>query len=580
MIQALAISVAPAAANLAAANHASAQSDLEKAANANGSATFAKQVRDILERTSSDAGKKPVSPAKADSSSTTKVKPAPLSPCAGVPAPQIVASTNILPSPASNLPVLPLLPVQLSLGSAVGEPSASSPSAPAQDPAQTEPVAISPDPPPDASNPSVPTGSQLLSAVVPAPAVPGLPSFSAITQENSISNTPLPTDLQLAPTLATPTGTTPIGIAPTGTPAASAAPTKSTAPILQVFANAPLPDRGEPLSSILEHLSLLQHTSPVEAPTAPALLVSLENKPSASGLLQPATKAALPLPLTPSTTATPVASSWRPIESSGPPRHETHDAPVSAGGSSSEAEASSRDSSSDAGGESFSDGSPSAHPQPVLPTGNESAAFSQVLAVPSASNAVEAQGAGTTGAAAPSQAIPVNARQEASSSDVAQSGAALPSAPSTGTHETEAAVNRFVTSSQLLDSAAHSEMRVSMETDKLGVVELRARVAGDAVGAAIMVEKRDAHAALAIELPALQQALSDKQLRVDQVSLLHGSFSSSTGDSGAPAQQGQRGLHSAPHGSWTSPGAGNFFSSASPEQAGIFDSQGRLSVRV
>jgi flagellar hook-length control protein FliK len=144
----------------------------------------------------------------------------------------------------------------------------------------------------------------------------------------------------------------------------------------------------------------------------------------------------------------------------------------------------------------------------------------------------------------------------------------------------EAAASRFVNNAQLVQAAGHSEMRIAMDSDKLGAVELRARMIGDVVGAAITVEKREAHAILAVELPALQQALSDKQLRIEQVTLLHGSFSATTGDAGASTRQEER---SAPHATTTpwSPngrGAPSIFTSA--EQLNIFNAQGRLSVHA
>jgi hypothetical protein len=140
--------------------------------------------------------------------------------------------------------------------------------------------------------------------------------------------------------------------------------------------------------------------------------------------------------------------------------------------------------------------------------------------------------------------------------------------------------NRLVDSAKLVEAAGRSEMRIAMDTERLGPVELRARMVGDQVGAAITVEKRDAHSILAVELPALQQALSDKQLRVEQVTLLHASLGSAAGDAGASQRQDQR---SSAHAS-TSPwpwGSGGFAQTASnlPE-SGIFDSKGRLSVHA
>jgi flagellar hook-length control protein FliK len=137
-----------------------------------------------------------------------------------------------------------------------------------------------------------------------------------------------------------------------------------------------------------------------------------------------------------------------------------------------------------------------------------------------------------------------------------------------------------VNSAQLLSASGHSEMRISMDTDKLGAVELRARLVGDQVGAAIMVEKRDAHAALAVELPTLQQALSEKQLRVDQVTLQQGTFSATTGDAGASARQQQHTMPQGPVAVWASETPGVAAISSSATANGIFDSQGRLSVHA
>jgi flagellar hook-length control protein FliK len=139
--------------------------------------------------------------------------------------------------------------------------------------------------------------------------------------------------------------------------------------------------------------------------------------------------------------------------------------------------------------------------------------------------------------------------------------------------------NRTVDSARLVEAAGRSEMRIAMDSDKLGPVELRARMVGDQVGAAITVEKRDAHAALAVELPALQQALSDKQLRVEQVTLLHASLGSTAGDAGTARHDHGSGPHAALT-PWSigSGGISQMFAGAEP--SGIFDSKGRLSVHA
>jgi hypothetical protein len=97
----------------------------------------------------------------------------------------------------------------------------------------------------------------------------------------------------------------------------------------------------------------------------------------------------------------------------------------------------------------------------------------------------------------------------------------------------------FVSDARLIQTPGLSEMRISVRTDQLGSVEVRAHSVGDEIGAAIMVEKRDAHTALAIELPALQQSLTDKHINVARVVLTQGSLNSTNGDS-HPSPQGER----------------------------------------
>jgi flagellar hook-length control protein FliK len=76
-------------------------------------------------------------------------------------------------------------------------------------------------------------------------------------------------------------------------------------------------------------------------------------------------------------------------------------------------------------------------------------------------------------------------------------------------------------------------MRVEMQSDSLGGIELRARMTGDQVGAAIVVERHDLHSALSNELPALHSALVEKNLRVQTLSISQGTQTLLGGGSGA-----------------------------------------------
>ena len=138
-----------------------------------------------------------------------------------------------------------------------------------------------------------------------------------------------------------------------------------------------------------------------------------------------------------------------------------------------------------------------------------------------------------------------------------------------------------VNAAQLAGGNGHSEMHIAMQADTLGPVELHARVTGEQVGATIMVEKKEAHAALAVELPSLQQALSDMHLRVEHVVLSQGAphcMAGDTASSDAGQPQQQRASVPSPYRKDPNEEELNSVATALAESAGIFDTQGRLSV--
>jgi flagellar hook-length control protein FliK len=96
-----------------------------------------------------------------------------------------------------------------------------------------------------------------------------------------------------------------------------------------------------------------------------------------------------------------------------------------------------------------------------------------------------------------------------------------------------------VNAAHIVNQTGQTEIRIEMQADSLGGVELRAHLAGDQIGASIAVEHHDAQIALASELPALHSALVAKDLRVEMLSVTHGAFSSLGG--GHEQQAGQRG---------------------------------------
>lgn len=135
------------------------------------------------------------------------------------------------------------------------------------------------------------------------------------------------------------------------------------------------------------------------------------------------------------------------------------------------------------------------------------------------------------------------------------------------------------------EPVSRGELHLAMQTDRLGNVELHARIVGEQIGAAITVERKDAHAVIATELPALQQSLSEKQLRVEQLSLVQGFAGSDSRGADQSFQQNSgtqqpgnryggynaRGYGSAEENTWVM---------GTTAAAEIFDSMGRLSVHV
>jgi flagellar hook-length control protein FliK len=122
------------------------------------------------------------------------------------------------------------------------------------------------------------------------------------------------------------------------------------------------------------------------------------------------------------------------------------------------------------------------------------------------------------------------------SARAAASSAELPAAAPASASEHGAPV---VNAAHIVDQPGQTEIRIEMQADSLGGIELRAHIAGDQIGASIAVEHHEAQLALASELPALHSALAEKNLRIETLSVTQGTFSSLSGGHGQDA--GQRG---------------------------------------
>jgi hypothetical protein len=144
----------------------------------------------------------------------------------------------------------------------------------------------------------------------------------------------------------------------------------------------------------------------------------------------------------------------------------------------------------------------------------------------------------------------------------------------------DASTSRIINSAQLGGNSTHSEMHIAMQADKLGAVELHARVTGEQVGAAITVEKKEAHAALAVELPTLQQALAEKSLRVGNVVLMQGALHSTAGGAGDLTGRQPRSQPGTFYSQQQAESSLPSVLAAAPEPSGIFDDRGRLNVHA
>ena len=85
-----------------------------------------------------------------------------------------------------------------------------------------------------------------------------------------------------------------------------------------------------------------------------------------------------------------------------------------------------------------------------------------------------------------------------------------------------------INTASMLQAQGKTEMRIAMQTETLGPLELHAVLDGGHLGASIAVVNHEAHTLLTNNLPSLQQVLNDQNLRVDHLSVLNAATSSGT----------------------------------------------------
>jgi flagellar hook-length control protein FliK len=164
----------------------------------------------------------------------------------------------------------------------------------------------------------------------------------------------------------------------------------------------------------------------------------------------------------------------------------------------------------------------------------DTAAANPINVHPAQADATNAAAAATAAAAPPVPAPPANSAPQPAApanADARAADAHLPDAS-----QNQAVVN----AAHMVQQSGQTEIRIEMQADSLGGVELRAHIAGDQIGASIAVEHHDAQMALASDLPALHSALTEKNLHVETLTVSQGTFSSL---GGGPGQDGgQRGF--------------------------------------
>jgi hypothetical protein len=138
-----------------------------------------------------------------------------------------------------------------------------------------------------------------------------------------------------------------------------------------------------------------------------------------------------------------------------------------------------------------------------------------------------------------------------------------------------------INSASLVQSQGKAEMHVAMQTDSLGALQLHAVLDNGQLGASIQVVSHDAHTLLSNDLPALQQVLTDQNLRVDHLAVINSSMTSGAGTGD------RRSFHSEeftrPQGQsvrWPPNPAGPAHDGISPESLVLEHFRGRLSVRA
>jgi flagellar hook-length control protein FliK len=93
---------------------------------------------------------------------------------------------------------------------------------------------------------------------------------------------------------------------------------------------------------------------------------------------------------------------------------------------------------------------------------------------------------------------------------------AAPTAPSA---ENASAAPAVIQSARVLERMGQSEMRLGLNSNNFGSIELHTRVNQDQVGASIATSHTGLRAAMIAEIPSLERAIAQHQLKLDSLNL-------------------------------------------------------------
>jgi Flagellar hook-length control protein FliK len=110
-----------------------------------------------------------------------------------------------------------------------------------------------------------------------------------------------------------------------------------------------------------------------------------------------------------------------------------------------------------------------------------------------------------------------------------------------------------VSQAHLFGGAGATQMRISLNTDALGPIELQATSDKDRIGAVIAAVKPETQELLISELPALHQALSERNLQIQQLTVNQGALAGGMAGRGGYSQSSDAWQKQAGANYWQSP---------------------------